>query len=294
MKERALPRFFCVGAQKAATSTLHAILKQHPQIYLPEIKETKFFVEESKYSKGMGFYLREYFSGWENERIAGEIDPDYMYFPYVAERIYKNIGGNVKLIFMLRNPVDRAYSHYWMITSRGQENLPFHEAIKCEKERIKQGYWNKLYYSYVDRGFYAQQIKRFLKWFPISNMIFIIFEEFIRNPKLELIKICNFLDVEPNLLPKKLSINANPPRKSKSNYCNKLIFNRKIRNIVRILIPQEKLRRRLSEYFYRLNSEPWQYPPLDEKTRRELQIKYKKDIKELENLINKDLSNWYI
>jgi len=182
-----LPNFLCVGAQKAGTTTLHDILIQHPEIYLPEIKETKFFQDNSKYRKGLDYYEKEFFGKWNGERAVGEIDSVYMYFEYVPERIYKHLGKDIKLIFMLRNPVDRAYSHYWMSYRRGYETETFERAIELEQKRIKIDEFHKIHFSYIDRGFYAKQIKRYLKLFPKENMLFIIFEEdFLKNRKKQL------------------------------------------------------------------------------------------------------------
>lgn len=113
-----LPNFLIVGAQKCGTTSLHEYLYQHPQIYLPEGKETKFFAEDARYSKGITYYEDVCFSTYSGESAVGEVDPDYMYFEQALERIAEHLDlRTTKLIFVLRNPVDRAFSHYLNVFS---------------------------------------------------------------------------------------------------------------------------------------------------------------------------------
>lgn len=134
----AVPNFLCVGAQKAGTTTLYEILKQHPDIFLPQqVKETKFFVYEEKFQKGLAFYEKEYFSEWNSQSAIGEVDPAMMFEELAAQRIHHTLGEQVKLIFIFRNPVSRAYSHYLMSQRKGFEDHSFEEAIAAEQERLK-------------------------------------------------------------------------------------------------------------------------------------------------------------
>ena len=87
----ALPNFFVVGAQKAGTTSLHHYLAKHPNICLPKQKETKFFVDDSLYDKGIEYYESNYFSNCGAKTVVGEVDPDYMYFPIAVERIKRHV-----------------------------------------------------------------------------------------------------------------------------------------------------------------------------------------------------------
>ena len=290
-----LPNFLCVGAQKAGTTTLHDILIQHPEIYLPEIKETKFFQDNSKYKKGLNYYEKEFFGKWNGERAIGEIDPDYMYFEYVPERIYKHLGKDIKLIFMLRNPVDRAYSHYWMSYRRGYETETFERAIELEQERIKIDEFHRSHFSYIDRGFYAKQIKRYLKLFPKENMLFIIFEEdFLKNRKKTIKSILSFIgvscEVELNL-----DIKSNPASIYRLKILRDFIYKPNyIKKIGKILIPHKKLRQKIIRTLDKLNQKPIKPPKLDKNFRKKLLFTYFiNDIKELEDIIEKSLITWY-
>jgi len=172
-----LPNFIIVGAQKSGTTTLYDILAQHNDIYLSSTKESKFFVDEEKYNRGIEFYSNEYFSNYNGEKAIGEIDPEYIFFEDVPRRLRYDISSNLKLIFILRNPVDRAYSHYLMTYKRGWDELSFKEAIKEEPQRIQKDFFSKNHQSYITRGYYSKQIKRYLEYFPIKNMHFIIMED---------------------------------------------------------------------------------------------------------------------
>ncbi|MCK4911140.1 MAG: sulfotransferase domain-containing protein, partial [Thermodesulfovibrionales bacterium] len=119
------PNFLCVGAQKAATTTIFEVLKQHPDVYIHPAKEIHFFDSDDIYNRGMQWYLETYFKNINHKKAIGEMTPSYMFIENVPERIYKCIGNKVKLIFTYRNPADRAYSHYLMNVMRGLETEPF-------------------------------------------------------------------------------------------------------------------------------------------------------------------------
>lgn len=127
------PDFFVVGTQKSATTSLHHYLSEHPDIFLPVGKETKFFADDERYKYGIEQYLTENFADTGDCHCIGEVDPDYMYFPSALERISEHFDlSTLKLVFMLRDPAKRAYSHYTMTMRHGLETLSFEEAIDAE------------------------------------------------------------------------------------------------------------------------------------------------------------------
>lgn len=107
---RKTPNFICLGAQKPGTTTLHDILKQYPEIFLPKDKEAPFLIVSEAYDKGVGWWLNHYFSDYNNESILGVMTPEYLYYEEVPNRILESCGPDVKLIIILRQPLDRAYS----------------------------------------------------------------------------------------------------------------------------------------------------------------------------------------
>lgn len=293
-----LPNFLCVGAQKAGTTTLHDILKQHPDIFLPKIKETKFFHRNHLYNKGIGYYLKKFFTEYKHEKIIGEIDPEYMYFDYIPKRIAENLGNDIKLLFILRNPVDRAYSHYLMSHKRGYDLLSFDEAILLEKDRINdinndtKDYSQKNHLSYIDRGFYSIQINRYLQYFDKKNMHFIIFEEFMQNKKKHINELLSFLDVDNITID--IDIKSNQAQTVRfinmSRFINKP--NKMKEKILKKIFPLNFLRF-IKNIVNKINIQDVKPSKLSIEDKRKIYKKYYKDeVDSLERLLNKDLSLW--
>lgn len=189
-----MPDFLICGAQKAGTTSLNFYLRNHPDIYIPWKKELHFFDNDSNFNKGIVWYTK-HFSKADKESITGESTPIYMYLDKVPVRI---VGAmpSVKLIFILRNPVERAWSHYWDSVKRGKEFLSFENAVKNENERIQAGEESRRFFSYVDRGKYIDQIERYLKYFTRTQMYFILTEDLRNNPGQAMAGLLNFLGVK--------------------------------------------------------------------------------------------------
>ena len=125
-----LPNFMCIGASKSGTTSLYDILKQHSNIFLPTFKEPHFFDISPVYEHGISWYDKTYFSGVKKEKCIGDFTPTYLFDKYAPERILSSLGKNVKFIIILRNPVDRAYSHYLHSKRDLHEHLSFEDALK--------------------------------------------------------------------------------------------------------------------------------------------------------------------
>lgn len=132
---RLLPNFIIIGAQKGGTSSMFSYLKQHPQLQLPDIKEIHFF--DNNYQKGSTWYKSHFPLIIVKNKLTGEASPYYLFHPHVPQRVIQ-LCPKVKLIVMLRNPADRAYSHYMMQNKRKIDPLPtFEEAIDAEESRLR-------------------------------------------------------------------------------------------------------------------------------------------------------------
>ena len=291
-----LPNFICVGAQKAGTTTLYHLLNQHPEICLPKEKETHFFLNGTdKYTQGLKWYSDTFFQACPQNHLRGEISPGYMYLPYVSERIFTDIGPDVKLIFMLRNPIDRAYSGYFMSKRIAAETLDFDAAIKKEKERIKINESFQKTYSYAERGLYAQQIERYLKFFPIENMFFIVLEtDFKENTQKTLSNLCKFLNITPYDF--NINIKSNPALEPKNKMLMRFLYSDqflKLRKMLKHLLPFSKIRHKIKYKLSRMNLKKIESkPPIEPLTYNQLQDFFYEDIQKLETLIHKDLSHW--
>jgi hypothetical protein len=199
------PNFLIIGAQKAGTSSLFYYLSQHPDIDLPSEKELHFF--DIQYENGIEWYSTLFpKKKFLSRKITGEASPFYLFHPLAAERIHAHYPS-IKLIVLLRNPIDRAYSHFQMERSRGFEPEPnfiravelYNERVADEENQIKYGIINSgnnfRNYSYIRRGLYGKQIALWLKYFSSRQLCFIKSEDFFSNVNLNLEYIQNFLGV---------------------------------------------------------------------------------------------------
>lgn len=289
--------FICPGAQKAGTTLLYDLLQQHPEIGLANKKETKFFLKEPR-DISKKEYVDQFFSVDDSNQIYGEVDPEYMYYPDVPEKIYGALGSDVKFIFLLRHPVERAYSHYWMSYQRGFELLDFEEAIKKEpsrlKDREKKAIWH---FSYIDRGYYSKQIERFLKYFPKQNFHYILFEEFVDNKESILDDIFEFLGVGDEDFNINTDLKSNKGAMPKSDLLRKLHGQpSNFKKALKVLIPFKKLRWWIYPIIENLNKSDKSYPALDEDIKRRLLEKYySEEIEKLNTLTGLNMKSvWNI
>ncbi|MEO9277730.1 MAG: sulfotransferase domain-containing protein [Nitrososphaera sp.] len=208
---RVLPDFVIIGCQKCATTSLYDYLVQHPNIISATQKEIHYF--DSNYNIGITWYksffptvFSKYFIKLRKEKcITGEASPMYIFNRIVPRRMSK-VLPHVKLIAILRNPIDRAYSHYNMQVKNGYEKLSFEEAISSEEKRIAgerekeeqdENYVsvNLRDYSYLSRGLYAEQLKIWLNHFPKNQFLVIRTEDLEDDPVHTMNQIFEFLEV---------------------------------------------------------------------------------------------------
>ncbi len=190
------PNFICIGTQKAGTTTLADILKDHPQVCVPVVKETKFFLFEEEYEKGLDYYLATHYPCRSNAKAIGEFDPDYIMSADTAFRLRKDLGNNLKLIVVLRDPAKRAYSHFLMSRKKGLEKAGFEEAME-RPSRIGNELIKEKAIAYKERGMYADQLKVYLDLFPQENFLFLLFEEDIVQALPDtILRIQQFLGLE--------------------------------------------------------------------------------------------------
>ncbi len=184
--------FLVCGTQKGGTTALAEYLSEHHEICMAKRKEVHFFdkVELPDYS-----HYHAFFSPKKHHKVLGEATPIYMYWDNAPERIHE-YNSQMKLIVVLRNPVDRAYSHWNMTRNRGQEPLSFREAIECEEARCKdKKSEDSRRYSYVDRGHYLEQLERLWSLFPRENILVLKNEDLKNFPQETLNKVCDFIGV---------------------------------------------------------------------------------------------------
>ncbi len=253
MSNTKLPNLLCIGAQKAGTTTLHDILNQHPDIYLPKSKEAHFFDIDEHYERGLNWWIDTFFSSSENEKIIGAMTPEYLYYEEVPQRILNTLGKDIKIIILLRNPVNRAYSHYLMSKRRGYENHSFEEAISLESERIKKGEFEKNHFSYITRGLYFEQIKRYQHFFHEKNILILRFEDdLLKNKEQTIKRVLVFLGVTELSL--NTDIKSNKATKPRFQRITKLVHEKgKIKNFLRFFVKSSKIKILIGQFIDSLN-----------------------------------------
>jgi len=194
---RVLPNFMIIGVQKGGTTSLFHYLKSHPKIKQSYFKETHYFDEH--FERPLSWYKAFFPFSKQNGIMIGEATPSYLFFDEVPKRIYSLIP-ECKFIVLLRNPIDRAVSHYEMNISRRDETADsFEKAIGMHGCGIPQGgkqMNKKKFYSYLERGLYANQISNWLMYFQRKQFLFIKSEHLLTNPEHEMEKIYDFLGLE--------------------------------------------------------------------------------------------------
>jgi len=199
--KRQLPKFMIVGVQKGGTTSLSRYLSMHPGDESALVKELRYFTRY--YSKGLNWYRANLPLQANNEVICGDATPHYMFYPHAMERIAQDLP-DAKIIAMLRNPVDRAYSGYYHEVNWKRETLSFEQAIDKEEERISDDlkraeendyYWghNLIHFSYVRKGIYIEQVKRCLELFPKENVMVIESGNFFKNTNMVFKEVLDFI-----------------------------------------------------------------------------------------------------
>ena len=189
--------FIIIGAQKAGTSALNYYLKQHPQIGVADKKELHFFNDEILFSASEIDYsaFEGQFDFSSLKKVYGEATPVYIYWEPCIRRIWE-YNKDIKLIIILRDPTDRTFSHWNMEVYKGSEKEDFMYCVQNENVRMKEALpLQHRDQSYVDRGFYSEQIRRILRFFKKEQLLFIKYEEFFKNQEQILKQVFDFLDV---------------------------------------------------------------------------------------------------
>jgi hypothetical protein len=189
-----MPNFLIIGAAKSGTTALHSYLDQHPQIFMTPDKETNFFTFEGQTlnfqgpgDEGINSFsitrpaqYQQLFSGVSGEKAIGEACPLYLYDPDTAQRIKSQLP-EVRLVVILRNPVDRAYANYLHLIRDGREPCAdFEQALQQEPHRVQQGW--EWFWHYTQQGFYGQQLARYSQCFDREQIRVYLYEDLSKRP----------------------------------------------------------------------------------------------------------------
>ncbi len=310
-----LPTFLIVGAVKAGTTSLHEYLQLHPEVYMSPIKETNFFSDGDMlfddfnvdYKQDVSINVDKYLSGamdtkihiahvrtWEqyqklfrnskNEKAIGEVSNSYLFLPSTPMAI-KNKLPEVKIVMILRDPVERLYSQFLMNLKLGKiKEKDLLKEIESDQQKLKKG-WG-VSHLYLEVGNYYEQVKRYYEQFPAEQIKMILFDDFKKDAKATMKDLFQFLGVDPEfeLDMSKRYNEAGMPRFGKLNYfltqigvygLVKRIFSSGLKNRIKSLIySQENI------------------PKITEAEKSHLKTFYKDDITKLATLIKRDLNSW--
>ena len=298
-----LPNFLIIGAAKAGTTSLYRYLEQHREIFMSEFKEPRFFALENdsldyhgpndpsahcEY-KTLDAY-RTLFSAVSDEVAIGEASTLYLYHPDAAARI-RHYVPDMKLIAVLRHPVEQAYSNFVFLRRDGREPCEdFREALALESHRKNQLRWGPLWH-YTGRGFYGEQLERYFERFERSQIRIFLYEDLRRDPVALCQQIFDFLGVAPDFAPD-VSVDFNVSGLPRSPRLHRFLLQpQRLRTALGRLLP-EASKRRLSFWIQRQNLA--RAPAIDPALRAELCAIFRDDVTKLEGLIERDLSSWKV
>ena len=289
-----LPNFFVIGAYKSGTTSLYEYLAQHPQVFLPRVKEPNYFAfaapgekrETPVFQKSVKT-LDEYEALYEKAGgfvAIGDVSPEYM-TSHSACRTIRASVPHARLIAILRNPVERAYSDYLMYRRDGKEHLAdFSQALEAQAERAARldptGF-------YISTGFYGEQLARYYELFPAAQIKVFLLEELQSDGPRVLSRMFEFLGVDPAFVPGKLTVH-NRSGVASSYWIGKLFqYKNFLAPLARRIIPRglrTNIRRRIEDSLQR--------PALPPEVRQSLIETYRADLQLLQRLTGRSFSHW--
>lgn len=273
-----LPDFVVIGAEKAGTSSLHVYLADHPDIFMPAIKEIRFFDLDQNFARGVDWYGQFFRPGLgAGAMMFGEASPGYLHFPKAAERM-RTVVPDARLIVLLRDPVKRAYSHHWNRVRGGHERRTFHEVVTAHVEGRAPS-------VALDAGCYADHLERFFRVYP-REQIHIAFTDALATAREAACRdIFGFLGVDVGYVPRTLTTDANVAALPRSRWVQRFLSRPWAlkRAAKRVVAPPVWLAVRRG--LRRLNSRRFAYPPMGPATQALLRGFYEESDKRLRDLI---------
>ena len=297
--------FVCIGAQKAGTTKLHDILKTHESIFLPDEKEAHFFGIEERYKNGIDYFFNTFYSNYNGkEDLIGLVNPNLQLDELYIKRIIDGFP-NVKLLFILRNPVLRAYSHFNMSKLRGFETNEFITALDLEENRLKypeidhqgyktkvKGHFEKNHFGYISRGLYYNLLMFLKENVEKKNYKVVLFEDFVANIDNTVNDICDFLEV-PKFTHKIDAKKSNQAKEVRFKSINAFLKSSALLKKSKIFV-SSKFRAKIRKFIAKMNSkDSFRVNDLSEDMKQNIYNKYfEVEINKIEEDYNLNLSVW--
>ena len=292
------PDFFIVGAAKSGTTAMYTYLKQHPEIFMPRIKELNFWGRDLTFRFGR-IKKDEYLSLFHevrNEKRVGEVCIWSLYSKSAPFEI-KEFSPSAKIIVMLRNPVEMIYAMHSQFLFDGHEDIEnFKDALEAEEDR-KRGLRIPKGCQLVEGLFYrevvkfSEQVKKYFDVFGRDNVHIIIFDDFKADTAGVYKDTLRFLDVDDSFEPEFKVINPNKVVRSKVLRDFLRDPPPVVRKIGKRLVPKP-LRQQIMKGLWRLNIKYVPRPPMDPELKRQLQEEFKPEVEKLSELLGRDLTHW--
>ena len=265
-----LPNFIIVGSMRCGTSSLSYYLRQHPDVYMAPGKELNYF--NNNFDKGLDWYESQ-FRDAETHHAVGEATPSYIHDGIAVSRISEVLPA-IRMVAILRNPVERTYSDYLMAATRGREHRTFEEAVDEERHNPHRTT------SYVDRSRYLHQVKRLAQEIPGAQLHVMITEQLAVEPVPAYQGLCRFLDVDPTILPVDLGRRVNPYMEFRSIALRRAL--KKLRpGLIRRGLEAANAKREAG------------YPPMNPATADTLRSLFEPEVGPLSEYLQMDLSKWW-
>jgi hypothetical protein len=289
-----MPNFLIVGAMKSGTTALYYYLEQHPQIYMSPLKEPNFFCLEGQKNTDADSITdietyRSLFKGVSKEKAFGEASHCYLYEPGAVDRIKHHVP-EARPIAILRNPIDRAYSHFLHMVRNGSE--PITDFAQALWEEEAGTHPDRTFQDYIGIGFYYGQLKRYFDTFGRDRTRVYLYEDLSDAPLDTLQDAFRFLEVDDSFAPD-VSLRRNVSGDPKHKTLDRLLRRpNPIKRALKLYLPVG-LRWRLSEAFDDLKARNLRQPaPMSREVRQRLIGVYREDVRNLAELIDRDLSGW--
>ena len=291
------PNFLIIGAQKAGTTSLINYLSQHPDVFVLLDKEY------SPYYIGLDLPLSAEVPGsvlyknYKRQKLVGNAPVNLLYFANTtAKRIFTEASAT-RLIAILRNPIDRAYSAYCHFVSHGQEHRTFEDALQAEEGVVRNGtFQERANFTYLGHGLYYEQLARFFEYFDRSELLILLHDD-LRAALHETLKtIFRFLEIEPLSDDTAYTKQHNVASRARFGFVGPLVFqNNPIKTLYKKIIPESvrsNLRYSLLHPIVRTNRVPYKYPPMNSATRNMLRKYFLEPNHRLQELLDRDISHW--
>lgn len=268
-----VPDFILGGVMKSGTTLLHSLLQNHPQVKIIDRNmDYAYFDDDRIFIRGKEWYL-SLFEGVMKDKQEGEIigqtSADCNFNPHSVERIMEH-NPDMKLIFILRHPIDRAYSLYWHQYGMGREFRRFEQAIAKEPNLIKKSYYNFKNYSYLERGRYYRQFNEIIKLVPAKNLLILDFDSFVKNTKPTVNVVLGFLGLSKVEDIEELNFSKLPRNPAKiPTYHLVVLFSALLQKIGFV---------RIGSRLVNLTRKEIRPPKMNENTRHMLEAEFKEDI----------------